>query len=401
MLQQVKYTKIIEELKETIANISLSLNKDKLDDEKLNALKESICRLQNRSQDSNLYKDLTEHETIDLQRRLEKEVITALTKAYKGVVALLYEGDIPPQAYYLKNIRDIIIVIINNIYEGNHRKIMYSNLQHYINDAFDIRNILSEQELYLDKLKTALNLGATTTCRINSFIAAINERNSKALEILLQFEPDCVNENHRETSPLIHAAGLKSLKSTDSCFNILLQHKELEINKPSTNGKTALMAASNARKAKLLLDRGAKIEQRDKKGNTALLTAVLELKPEVFYLLLQNGANINAIDNKGNGINEKLGEALASIEEYSREYKPNVTKIGQRRTNHAKIIMILKKLKEDKIIQQVIPRDLESIPMLRKSIFSAIGTRITINFDSDSEYFLGTSSEIKSSINKL
>ncbi len=53
---------------------------------------------------------------------------------------------------------------------------------------------------------------------------------------------------------------------------------------------------------KILVDAGATLEERDAKGNTPLLSAALHGYPDVAELLYKQGANINAVSPRGNGI---------------------------------------------------------------------------------------------------
>ena len=53
---------------------------------------------------------------------------------------------------------------------------------------------------------------------------------------------------------------------------------------------------------KLLVDAGATLEERDAKGNTPLLSAALHGYPDVAQVLIDKGANVNAVSPKGNGI---------------------------------------------------------------------------------------------------
>lgn len=53
---------------------------------------------------------------------------------------------------------------------------------------------------------------------------------------------------------------------------------------------------------KMLVEAGATLEERDAKGNTPLLSAALHGYPDVAEYLYKQGADINAVSPKGNGI---------------------------------------------------------------------------------------------------
>jgi ankyrin repeat protein len=96
---------------------------------------------------------------------------------------------------------------------------------------------------------------------------------------------------------LLNAAGAGDVTAVK-----LLLNKGANIEAKDKLGNTALMMAAFCGKAdvvKLLLDKGANIEATDKYGNTALISAAALGKADVVELLLDKGANIEAKDNYG------------------------------------------------------------------------------------------------------
>jgi len=81
-----------------------------------------------------------------------------------------------------------------------------------------------------------------------------------------------------------------------------------DINKPTKaqfDKLTPLMIAANAGHldtVKLLIDRGAKIEVKDRRGRTALMNAVINGQGHVVSYLLRLGANESIKDSSGNGL---------------------------------------------------------------------------------------------------
>jgi ankyrin repeat protein len=94
-------------------------------------------------------------------------------------------------------------------------------------------------------------------------------------------------------SPLHHAA----LYSDSEVVKLLLE-RGADVNQSNREGGTPLMfAASDADKVRLLLDKGAKIDARSKMGRTAFLVACAHANNiEAVRLLLKQGANVNDQD---------------------------------------------------------------------------------------------------------
>ena len=70
----------------------------------------------------------------------------------------------------------------------------------------------------------------------------------------------------------------------------LLLDKGAEVNAKNKDGKTALLVASNLEVVKLLLDKGADVNVKDKNGGTALREASWRSDNEMVNLLKAYGA---------------------------------------------------------------------------------------------------------------
>ena len=94
----------------------------------------------------------------------------------------------------------------------------------------------------------------------------------------------------REILEVAKSWGIAELKGTESGNN-------------SEAGLTALMDAvsqGNVEATKLLLDRGADVNAMDSYGNTALILAARSLRSDLVRMLIDSGADVNQKDNVGN-----------------------------------------------------------------------------------------------------
>jgi uncharacterized protein len=109
-------------------------------------------------------------------------------------------------------------------------------------------------------------------------------------------------------TPLVHAAGnpnpLEHRKNV-SIIKYLLDHKG-DINFPSANGTTPLMAAARKPdhsdgydRASLLIDRGARLDAVNDKGETALMLAADAGNEKLVKLLVEKGADVNLKNGAG------------------------------------------------------------------------------------------------------
>jgi ankyrin repeat protein len=113
---------------------------------------------------------------------------------------------------------------------------------------------------------------------------------------LLSFNALINAENHCGDTPL-HIA-LK--ENSKACASLLIQNKNIDVNKSNTNKITPLHYAVMNRMLNVteeLLKRNAQIDAQDAAGNTPLHNAVIQNKCENFALLIKYKANVN-IKNK-------------------------------------------------------------------------------------------------------
>lgn len=107
-----------------------------------------------------------------------------------------------------------------------------------------------------------------------------------------------VNAVSKELSmPLAKAVQADNLEIAQ----FLLEHgADKTINHSDTEFQTAIFKARSAKMAQLLIANGANVSDRDKKGLSVLLHAVVRhLDFDLLKVLLQNGADINAQDKSG------------------------------------------------------------------------------------------------------
>ena len=103
-------------------------------------------------------------------------------------------------------------------------------------------------------------------------------------------------------------------KGSTEAVKFLLQHGAKANNKSNVNGYTALMAAcanQNAGSVSLLLDNGADVNALTKDGESALSIAASRLEPEIVKLILSHGAHVTGIKDR-NGQTPLIAAIAAS-----------------------------------------------------------------------------------------
>ncbi|KAL3452045.1 ankyrin repeat-containing domain protein [Aspergillus insuetus] len=117
----------------------------------------------------------------------------------------------------------------------------------------------------------------------------------------------------RVRTPLVHAVIGRHYEAVD----VLLKSQKADVNAFSQRGTTPLLLASfngDSKVAMLLIDHGANVEARNKKGRTALhIAAKHDRNVEILLVLLAAGAELNAADRQGD---TPLCHALGNADVY-------------------------------------------------------------------------------------
>lgn len=141
---------------------------------------------------------------------------------------------------------------------------------------------------------------------------AIGKDNVEMVRVLLEHGADPNNGHGHLESPPLHEAAIEGglanvpsfLGSKHEKIMLLLLQYNADPNLKSKSGETPLMEAADlgfSRGARVLLQHGAKIEETDNKGNTALIIAAgSEDGLGVVKILLDAKANVNATNQNGN-----------------------------------------------------------------------------------------------------
>jgi ankyrin repeat protein len=121
------------------------------------------------------------------------------------------------------------------------------------------------------------------------------------IETLLNDPSLDVNAKDEDNEPLLYAVALE--RDTTPCK--LLIDRGARVNEKNSEGATALHAAiragdGNIEIARLLIEEGAKVNEKNSEGKSALVYAVLGRDVEAVRLLLEKEAEVNAKDNDGN-----------------------------------------------------------------------------------------------------
>ena len=119
----------------------------------------------------------------------------------------------------------------------------------------------------------------------------------QALDTLPETEPEVIAEPTPQDQEKANAALIRAAWEGEAEVVKLLLDRGANIEARDKYGNTALLLSAGHGQAEvvsLLLDRGANIETRDKYGKTALILAAWSGKTEVVSLLLDRGADIEA-----------------------------------------------------------------------------------------------------------
>jgi len=123
--------------------------------------------------------------------------------------------------------------------------------------------------------------------------AAMLPMAGRVVTLLLEVGADVDARAMTGATPLLGAAAA-GLENT-----LLLLDHGADPNIPSQNGATPLMAARSAEVVWVLVAKGARINARSKRGETALAAAAGRGDDDSVKLLLSKGAEVNAADYRG------------------------------------------------------------------------------------------------------
>jgi ankyrin repeat protein len=140
--------------------------------------------------------------------------------------------------------------------------------------------------------------------KISPLVAASYNGSRRLVKQLLKAGANPSQTDASGKGPVVYAAG----KGYTDILELLLDAKA-DVNEVYGNGLTALMwaaghandvpAAEGLATARLLIERGAKVDIADNRGKTALMIAAERNHPEIVELLLKAGANPMSQDKQG------------------------------------------------------------------------------------------------------
>ena len=145
--------------------------------------------------------------------------------------------------------------------DKKHIEIFNEHVENTSSSISDVINSINNYDIEL--LKKSLNLSI-----VNKQIFKIFDDDKKPL-----------------WTPLIKISTLKNQREYDNRYN----------GKPITKSEK-----NDVELAKVVIDKGANINYKDRNGNTALHYCVYYKNYELMKYLVDNGANVNAQDNNGN-----------------------------------------------------------------------------------------------------
>jgi len=141
---------------------------------------------------------------------------------------------------------------------------------------------------------------------------AVKFKREKPFQMLLDKKANLNAVDNYGTTPLSAAIQVKQYKMAET-----LVEKGADFNIPNSAGVTPLMFAANGAKypapemVKFLLNKGAKVNDLDNEGRSALFYAIGKIWVDVTKILIDAGADVNIKDSQGRTVEYLLtGEGL-------------------------------------------------------------------------------------------
>jgi cytohesin len=182
-----------------------------------------------------------------------------------------------------------------------------ASMERPILDSMILR--LIQHGAVIDDMKTAIRVkqyekleklvaAETEKKKLNRLVFfAIVRYDLKSVGLLLDGGADIEARDSKQNTPLLAACQ----KSANDIADLLLDRKCL-VNICNAQGITPLMYIRDESLVQRLIQAGANIEERDKRGRTALAYAVSEFSVKKVGVLLEAGADIHVRDNEGRSI---------------------------------------------------------------------------------------------------
>ena len=130
---------------------------------------------------------------------------------------------------------------------------------------------------------------------------AVEQNQPEAVRALISLGANINAQDNNGVTPLMHAAA----KNRAECLAVLLRQKDINVNLTDAQGRSALTYSTyseDAQAAKKLLAAGANIDQRDIAYNTPVMNAVKAKNDRAALLLIQQGADLTAVNNAGDNV---------------------------------------------------------------------------------------------------
>ena len=175
-----------------------------------------------------------------------------------------------------------------------------------------------------------------------ALMEAVTSGHTEIVKVLLAAGADIKAVHRMGDQVLIMAARQRSYRNPTAVPNAeiveqLLAHGA-DPNARGEWGRTALMLANTSAKVKLLVAKGANVDAKDEYGRTALMQAASRGESDTVSALLDSGADVNAVDNKG------LNALLYSLDEENMAHGEEHKTLPVRRAEVARRLLLSKSI---------------------------------------------------------